>query len=202
MIRRDGQRLGLQEVEHDDAHLRVAAAADSSHPTEPRFVPELLSRHLLHDVEQLLDHEVFQGAERLSLEDRPDGRLLRRRALAQHQLAHAREQGRGRLRQDSLHGFATLQLRQPGQLSRRELEERLHPVVDVGALRLNEPRLVTLLRPRKGFLMKEMFVLILEIGFALLLVAGVAILLRRHSGPTRSVAHVLYDVEHPARDKS
>jgi hypothetical protein len=50
--------------------------------------------------------------------------------------------------------------------------------------------------------MKEMFALILEIGFALLLVAGVAILLRRHSGPTRSVAHVLYDVEHPARDKS
>jgi hypothetical protein len=51
--------------------------------------------------------------------------------------------------------------------------------------------------------MKEAFVLILEIGFAVLLVAGVVmIFLRRHSGPTRSVAHVLYDAEHPARDKS
>ena len=43
--------------------------------------------------------------------------------------------------------------------------------------------------------------LILEVGFALLLLAGVVILLKRHSGPTRSVAHVLYDAEHPARDK-
>jgi hypothetical protein len=42
----------------------------------------------------------------------------------------------------------------------------------------------------------------LEISVAVLVVAGVAILLRRHSGPTRSVAHVLYDAEHPARDKS
>ena len=33
--------------------------------------------------------------------------------------------------------------------------------------------------------------LILEIGFALLLMTGMAILLKRQSGPTRSVAHVL-----------
>lgn len=44
--------------------------------------------------------------------------------------------------------------------------------------------------------------LILEIGVALLLVAGVFIFLKRHSGPTRSVAHVLYDTERSTRDKS
>ena len=72
LICRDTQHLRLQKVEHDDAHVRVAATAESSHPAEPLFVPELLSRHSLHDVEQLLDHEVFQGAERLPLEDGPD----------------------------------------------------------------------------------------------------------------------------------
>jgi len=44
--------------------------------------------------------------------------------------------------------------------------------------------------------------LILEIGFALLLLTGVAVVLRRHSGPTRSIAHVLYETEHPTRGKS
>jgi hypothetical protein len=48
---------------------------------------------------------------------------------------------------------------------------------------------------------KEVVVLIVEIGFAVLLVAGVVIFLKRHSGPTRSVAHVLYDTEHPSGDK-
>jgi hypothetical protein len=48
---------------------------------------------------------------------------------------------------------------------------------------------------------KEVVVLIVEIGFAVLLIAGVVIFLKRQSGPTRSVAHVLYDTEHPSRDK-
>jgi hypothetical protein len=45
-------------------------------------------------------------------------------------------------------------------------------------------------------------VLILEIGLALLIGTGVVILLKRQSGPTRSVAHVLYDTEHQTREKS
>ena len=44
--------------------------------------------------------------------------------------------------------------------------------------------------------------LFLELGFALLLMTGVAVVLRRHSGPTRSIAHVLYETEHPMRHKS
>lgn len=44
--------------------------------------------------------------------------------------------------------------------------------------------------------------LILELGVTLLLATGVFIFLKRHSGPTRSVAHLLYDTEHPRRDRS
>jgi hypothetical protein len=44
-------------------------------------------------------------------------------------------------------------------------------------------------------------VLILEIAAALVLVVGVGFFLKRQSGPTRSVTHVLYDTEHPTRDK-
>lgn len=42
----------------------------------------------------------------------------------------------------------------------------------------------------------------LEAGGAIALLGGVFWLLVRSFGPTRSVAHVLYDTEHPANDKS
>lgn len=44
--------------------------------------------------------------------------------------------------------------------------------------------------------------LILEIGLALLVLTGAGILLKRRSGPTRSVAQVLYETEQPTRDRS
>lgn len=44
--------------------------------------------------------------------------------------------------------------------------------------------------------------LILELGAVLLLASGVFIYLNRHSGPTRSVAHLLYDTEHPKGDRA
>lgn len=44
--------------------------------------------------------------------------------------------------------------------------------------------------------------LMFELAFALVAMAAVGILLKRHSGPTRSVAHVMYETEHPTRDRS
>ena len=44
--------------------------------------------------------------------------------------------------------------------------------------------------------------LILELGAVMLLGCAVFIFLNRHSGPTRSVAHLLYDTEHPKGDRA
>ena len=41
--------------------------------------------------------------------------------------------------------------------------------------------------------------IVLGIGMAAVLMIGVFMVLARDSGPTRSVAHVLYDVENPTR---
>lgn len=41
----------------------------------------------------------------------------------------------------------------------------------------------------------------LAVLVASVVIAVVLFLFVRHGGPTRSVAHVLYDVEHPSRDQ-
>jgi hypothetical protein len=45
-------------------------------------------------------------------------------------------------------------------------------------------------------------VLILEVIVVLLLGTGLFVFLKRGSGPTRSITHLLYDTEHPTRDRS
>ena len=41
--------------------------------------------------------------------------------------------------------------------------------------------------------------IVLEIGVLAVLMFGVFVVLARDTGPTRSVAHVLHDTEHPTR---
>src|SRR2546422_8019843 len=44
----------IEELEHDDAHLLVAAAAELRHRPEPRFVLQLLLGQSLDHIQQLL----------------------------------------------------------------------------------------------------------------------------------------------------
>ena len=55
-------------------------------------------------------------------------------ALAENQLAHFLEQGRGRVRQLSLQGVRAEDVRQRGQLPGGKPQKRLHLVVNIGAL--------------------------------------------------------------------
>ena len=81
----------LQELEHDDAHLPIASAGESSHAAEPPFIVQFLFRHPLDDVQQLLRHQAFEGPERLLFERRTDGLFLARFACAKNQLTHVLE---------------------------------------------------------------------------------------------------------------
>ena len=105
---RDVEDIRLQELEHHDPHLLVASVAESSDEAEPVFIVQLLFRHSLDDVQQLLGDEAFEGAEGLLLEHRTDGLRLSGVALAQNQLAHFLEQGRWGVRQLSLQGVRAL----------------------------------------------------------------------------------------------
>src|SRR2546422_946859 len=59
----------IEELEHDDAHFLVAAAAELRHRPEPRFVLQLLLGQSLDHIQQLLGDQAFQFSERLLLED-------------------------------------------------------------------------------------------------------------------------------------
>src|SRR5439155_8987136 len=49
----------IEELEHDDAHLFIAAATEPSHHPEPVVILELVVRHALDHVEQRLRDEAF-----------------------------------------------------------------------------------------------------------------------------------------------
>ena len=59
---------------------------------------------------------------------------MARCTLAENQVAHFLEKRRRRIRQLSLQRVHALEIREGGQLPGRQLEERFHPAVDVGAL--------------------------------------------------------------------
>src|SRR5437763_13396706 len=66
----------IEELEHDDPHLLVAAATELSHHPEPVVILELVFRHALDHVQQRLGDEAFELAEGLLFKDRADVFLL------------------------------------------------------------------------------------------------------------------------------
>src|SRR6059036_382435 len=59
----------IEELEHDDPHLLIAAATELSHHTEPVVILEFVFRHALDHVQQRLGDETFELAEGLLFKD-------------------------------------------------------------------------------------------------------------------------------------
>src|SRR5205085_2093714 len=76
-----------EELEHDDAHLFIAAATEPSHHAEPVVIFEFVLRHALDHVQQRLGDEAFELAEGLPFRGCADVFLLLGMTLAQDQLA-------------------------------------------------------------------------------------------------------------------
>src|SRR5437773_53747 len=85
----------IEELEHDDPHLLIAAATEPSHHPEPVVILEFVFRHALHHVQQRLGDEAFELAEGLRFKDRADVFLPLGITLAQDQLADFVKQGGG-----------------------------------------------------------------------------------------------------------
>ena len=135
VVGRDSKDIGLQELDHDDSHLLEASVGEASDQPEPVFINQFLLHHPLDHVQQLLGDEAFKGSEGLLLEHRTDGLGLAGLAFAENQLAYFFKQRRRWVRQFSLDGVHALNVRQRGQLPRRQSQERLHLVVNIRASR-------------------------------------------------------------------
>src|SRR2546426_1005717 len=127
--------VGIEERENDAAHLLVAAAAQLRHCPQPRFVLQFLLGQSLDHVQQLLGDQAFQLSEGLLLEDRAYLSCRVGLALPEDQLANFPKQRRGLVPQLSLQLLLALMVRQPRQFPVRKLQELVHLVVDVGAVR-------------------------------------------------------------------
>ena len=135
VVDRDVEDIRLEELEHDDPHLLVRPVGESSDEPEPVFIVRFLLRHALDDVQQFLRDEAFERPERLLFQYRTDGLFFAGFAFTENQLAHFLEQRRGWIHQLSLQSVRPQAVRQHGQLPGREPQERLHLVVNIGALR-------------------------------------------------------------------
>src|SRR3989449_5953382 len=127
--------VGIEELENDDAHFLVAAAAELRYRPQPRFVLQFLLGQSLYHVQQLLGDQAFQLSEGLLLEDRAYLSCRVGLAFPADQLANFPKQRRGLVPQLSLQLLLALVVRQPRQLPGRKLQELVHLVVDVGAVR-------------------------------------------------------------------
>src|SRR5437899_12152705 len=56
----DVEDVRIEELEHDDPHLLIAAATEPSHHTEPVVILEFVFRHTLEHVQQRLCDEEFE----------------------------------------------------------------------------------------------------------------------------------------------
>src|SRR5439155_22971671 len=127
--------IRIQKLEHDDPHLFIAAVSESRHDAEPGFTSQFFSGDVLDHVQQLLGDEAFEFTEGLLRKNRPYVWFFFARAFAENQRTHVLKQGRGRLPQFSLQCFLTLEVRQLGQFTVRELQKGFHFVINVGAIR-------------------------------------------------------------------
>ena len=125
----------IEELEHDDAHLLEASAAEVRHHAEPVFVRQFFLGHRLDHVQEPLGDQPLELAEGLLLENRADVAFPVGVTLAEDQLADFPEQGCGLLPQLPLQFLLPLDLRQPRQLPARQFQEPVHLVIDVGAAR-------------------------------------------------------------------
>src|SRR5207247_2920615 len=125
----------IEEREHGDPHLHIAAATEPRHHPEPVVILEFVFRHALDHVQQLLGDQALELAEGLLFKDRAHVFFLLTLALAQDQLTKFVIQGYGSLPQFSLQFFLALEVRQLRQLPARELQELVDPAIDVGAAR-------------------------------------------------------------------
>src|SRR5437763_11530208 len=121
----------VQKLEDHDPHLLIASATESSHRVEPRFTVQFFSGDSLAHVQKLLRDEAFEFTEGLLLKDRSYLLLFFRRALPEYQLSNLMKKRRWRVLEVSLQRFPTLELRQLGELTARQLEKLAHLLVDV-----------------------------------------------------------------------
>ena len=122
----------IEELEHENAHLFIAPAADLRHRPEPGFVFQFLLGQSLHHVQQLLRDQAFELAEGLLLEHRAYLSFRVGVALAKDQLADRPKQRRGLFPEFSLQLLLPLVVRQLRELPDGKLQELVHLVVDVG----------------------------------------------------------------------
>src|SRR5256714_7068199 len=95
----------IEELEHDDPHLLIAAATEPSHHPEPVVILEFVFRYALDHVQQRLGDEAFELAEGLRFKDRADVFLPLGITLTQDQLADFVKQGGGLVPQFPLQFF-------------------------------------------------------------------------------------------------
>src|SRR5438034_9512000 len=93
VLRGHVEDVRIEELEHDDPHLLIAAATEPSHHPEPVVILEFVLRHALDHVQQRLRDEAFELAEGLLFKARADVFLLLGFTLAQDQLADFVQQG-------------------------------------------------------------------------------------------------------------
>src|SRR5690242_851020 len=127
--------IRLEELEHEYAHRFVAAAAEFRHPPQPRFVLQFLLGQFLDHVQQLLSDQALEFTEGLPLEHRAYVSFRIGVALAEDQLADFPKQRRGLVPELALQLLLALLVRQPRELPARKLQELVHLVINVGAVR-------------------------------------------------------------------
>src|SRR5438445_6459403 len=125
----------IEELEHEHAHRFITAAAELRHRPEPRFVFQFLLGKSLDHIQQLLGDQALEFTEGLLLEHRAHVSFGAWAALAEDQLAGFPQQRRGLIPQLSLELLLALVVRQLRELPTRQLQELVHLVVDVGAVR-------------------------------------------------------------------
>jgi hypothetical protein len=127
--------VGVEELQYDHAGFFIASMAELRHHPEPVVIRQLLTGHPFDDIEQRLGHQPLELAEGRLLEDRAYMRFAFGSTFPQDHLTNLAEQGR-RLRCELLlELLLPLNTRQPRQLSAGELQEPIHLVVDVRAIR-------------------------------------------------------------------
>src|SRR6266849_5740702 len=125
----------IEELEHEHAHRLITATAELRHRPEPRFVFQFLLGKALDHIQQLLGDQALEFTEGLLLEHRAYVSFGGWIALAENHVADLAKQRFGLIPQRSLELLLALVVRQLREIPTRQLQELVHLVVNVGAVR-------------------------------------------------------------------
>jgi hypothetical protein len=104
------------------------------HLAEPDFAGQLFSGNVFDDIQQFLGDEAFEFAEGLFGKNRSEVGSFVGGAFAENQRPHVVQQGR-RFRPFALQGVLALEGGQRGQFARRELQQGIQFVIQIGPVR-------------------------------------------------------------------